>query len=178
MIDDKNFAPFVSRHEIEAAVQSVAARINEDYAGKGRIVLVAVLKGAIVFAADLVRLLKVDHEIDFVRMSTHGKASGSAGTATFLKDISTDIRGKHVLIVEEIIDSGRKLKFLYDRLRAANPASVEVVTLFDKANKRVADVQAKYVGRIIEDHFLVGYGLDLEEKCRNTPEVFVLKYPN
>jgi hypoxanthine phosphoribosyltransferase len=82
------------------------------------------------------------------------------------------------LIVEEIIDSGRTLRFLYDRLKASNPASVEIVTLLDKKAKRVTDVPVKYVGREIDDQFLVGYGLDLEEKCRNLPDVYYLKYPN
>jgi hypoxanthine phosphoribosyltransferase len=178
MIDEKNFTRFLSKPEIEATVQTLAAKINQDYEGKGRIVLVAVLKGALVFSADLARQLKVDHEIEFVRMATHGKSRASNGTVTLLKDISTDIQGRHVLIVEEIIDSGRTLKFLYDRLRLARPASVEIVTLFDKAKRRVADIQAKYVGRTIEDQFLIGYGLDLEEKARNLQEVFSLKYPN
>ena len=95
-----------------------------------------------------------------------------------MKDIQADIRGKHVLIIEEIIDSGRTLKFLFDRLKQSGPASVEIVTLLDKASKRVVDVQAKYVGRPIDDQFLVGYGLDLEERCRNLPDVYYLKYPN
>ena len=97
---------------------------------------------------------------------------------TILKDIQADIRDKHVLIVEEIIDSGRTLKFLYERLKSSGPASVEIVTLLDKSSKRVVDVPVKYVGRPIDDQFLVGYGLDLEEKCRNLPDIYYLKYPN
>ena len=95
-----------------------------------------------------------------------------------MKDIQADIRNKHVLVVEEIIDSGRTLKFLYDRLKAAGPASVEIVTLLDKESKRVVEVPVKYVGRTIEDQFLVGYGLDLEEHSRNLPDIYYLKYPN
>jgi hypoxanthine phosphoribosyltransferase len=97
---------------------------------------------------------------------------------TIIKDIQADIRNKHVLIVEEIIDSGRTLKFLFERLKAAGPASVEIVTLLDKSSKRVVDVPVKYVGRPIDDQFLVGYGLDLEEHCRNLPDIYYLKYPN
>lgn len=178
ILDDKNFTKYLSKHEIELAVQSLADRINQDYEGK-QVVLVAVLKGAIVFSADLIRKLnKVECEIEFVRLSSYGRARTSSGTVTILKDINTDIRGKHVLILEEIIDSGRTLKFLYDRLRASNPASVEIVTLLDKAAKRVVDVPVKYVGRLIDDQFLIGYGLDLEERCRNLPDVYYLKYPN
>jgi hypoxanthine phosphoribosyltransferase len=177
LLDDKNFTKYLNRHEIDAAVQSIANRINADYEGKD-VVLVAVLKGAIVFIADLARHLKVNCEVEFVRLSSYGKARTSSGTVTILKDIQADIRGKHVLIVEEIIDSGRTLKFLFERLKASGPASVEIVTLLDKASKRVVDVPVKYVGRTIDDQFLVGYGLDLEEHCRNLPDIYYLKYPN
>jgi hypoxanthine phosphoribosyltransferase len=177
MIDDKNFTKYLNRHEIDAAVQSVANRLNSDYDGK-KVVLVGVLKGAVVFMADLVRHLKFDFEVEFVRLSSYGKARTSSGTVTILKDIQGDIRDRHVLIVEEIIDSGRTLKFLYERLKASGPASVEIVTLLDKSSKRIVDVPVKYVGRPIDDQFLVGYGLDLEEKCRNLPDIYYLKYPN
>jgi hypoxanthine phosphoribosyltransferase len=177
MLDDKNFTKYLNRHEIDAAVQSLANQINQDYAGK-QIVLVAVLKGAIVFVADLVRHLTIDHEVEFVRLSSYGKARTSSGTVTILKDIQADIRGKHVLILEEIIDSGRTLRFLFDRLKASGPASVEIVTLLDKESKRVVEIPVKYVGRKIDDQFLVGYGLDLEEHCRNLPDIYYLKYPN
>lgn len=176
-VDEKNFTKYLNRHEIDAAVQSLAEKINADYAGKP-VVLVGVLKGAILFMADLMRQLTIDVEAEFVRLSSYGKARTSSGTVTILKDIQADIRGKHVLIVEEIIDSGRTLKFLYERLLASGPASVEIVTLLDKASKRVVEVPVKYVGRPIDDQFLIGYGLDLEEYCRNLPEIFYLKYPN
>ena len=175
--DEKNFTKYLNRHEIEVSVQEIAGRLNKDYEGK-EVVLVAVLKGAILFAADLMRHVKFDAEIDFVRLSSYGKARTSSGTVTIVKDISADIRGKHVLILEEIIDSGRTLKFLFERLKASGPASVEIVTLLDKASKRVVDVPVKYVGRVIDDQFLIGYGLDLEEHCRNLPDVYYLKYPN
>ena len=177
MFDDKNFTKYLNRHEIDAAVQSLANRINADYEGK-QVLLVGVLKGAVVFMADLVRHLKVDHEVEFVRLSSYGKARTSSGTVTILKDIQTDARDKHVLIIEEIIDSGRTLKFLYDRIKSAGPASVEIVTLLDKAAKRIVEVNVKYVGRPIDDQFLIGYGLDLEEHCRNLPDIYYLKYPN
>ena len=177
MIDDKNFTKYLNRHEIEAAVQSLAARINADYEGKA-VVLVGVLKGAIVFMADLVRHLKMDTEVEFVRLSSYGKERTSSGTVTILKDIHADIRDKHVLIIEEIIDSGRTLKFLFERLKQSGPASVEIVTLLDKSSKRIVDVPVKYVGRVIDDQFLIGYGLDLEEKARNLPDIYYLKYPN
>lgn len=177
MLDEKNFTKYLNRHEIDAAIQTIAHQINQDYEGQ-EVVLVGVLKGAILFLADLARQLKVSTEIEFVRLSSYGKARTSSGTVTILKDIQADIRNKHVLIVEEIIDSGRTLKFLYERLKAAGPASVEIVTLLDKSSKRVVDVPVKYIGRTIDDQFLVGYGLDLEEHCRNLPDIYYLKYPN
>jgi hypoxanthine phosphoribosyltransferase len=176
-LEDKNFTKYLNRHELDAAVQSIANRLNADYEGKS-VVLVGVLKGAIVFMADLVRHLKLDAEVEFVRLSSYGRSRTSSGTVTVIKDIQADVRGKHVLIIEEIIDSGRTLKFLYERLKTAGPESVEIVTLLDKASKRVVDVPVKYVGRPIEDQFLIGYGLDLEERCRNLPDVYYLKYPN
>lgn len=177
LLDEKNFTKYLNRHEIDAAVQNLANRLNSDYEGK-QVVLVGVLKGAIIFMADLVRHLKVDFEVEFVRLSSYGKARTSSGTVTILKDIQADIRGKHVLIIEEIIDSGRTLKFLFERLKQSGPVSVEIVTLLDKAAKRVVDVPVKYVGRSIDDQFLVGYGLDLEERARNLPDIYYLKYPN
>lgn len=177
MLDNKNFTKYLNRYEIEAAVQSVANRLNADYTDKD-VVFVVVLKGAIVFAADLVRCLKFDPVIEFVRLSSYGKRRTSSGTVTIVKDINMDIKGKHVLIIEEIIDSGRTLKFLYERLKKAEPASVEIVTLLDKSSKRVVDIDVKYIGRKIDDQFLVGYGLDLEEKCRNMADIYYLKYPN
>lgn len=176
-LEDKNFTKYLNRHELDAAVQSIANRLNNDYQGKS-VVLVGVLKGAIVFMADLVRHLKLDVEVEFVRLSSYGRSRTSSGTVTVIKDIQADVRGKHVLIIEEIIDSGRTLKFLYERLKSAGPESVEIVTLLDKAAKRIVDVPVKYVGRPIEDQFLIGYGLDLEERCRNLPDVYYLKYPN
>ncbi len=176
-IDEKNFTQYLTRQEIDLAVQSLADRINQDYEGQ-EVVLVGVLKGALLLVADLVRKLKVSCEVEFVRLSSYGKARTSSGTVTMLQDIQVDIRGKHVLIVEEIIDSGRTLKFLYDRLQAAGPASVEIVTLLDKHAKRVVEVSVKYVGKAIDDQFLVGYGLDLEEYARNLPDIYYLKYPN
>jgi hypoxanthine phosphoribosyltransferase len=166
-----SFKKFLSAPEIQALVDQLADRIRTDYDGK-TLHMIGVLKGAFIFMADLMRALKMDVEIDFVRLS---KASG---TVTLLKDISRDIQGKHVLIVEEVVDSGRSLKFLVDRLQASHPASIEIVTLLDKSSKRLVEVPVKYVGRKVENPFLVGYGLDLEERERNLPEIHTLLYPN
>lgn len=177
MLDDKTFTKYLNKTDIESIVTSLGNQLNRDYEGKN-VVLVGVLKGACVFIADLCRQLKMEVEVDFVRMTSHGKGLTTPGTVSILKDISVDIRDKHVLIVEEIIDSGRTLKFLFDRLKASQPASVEVITFLDKKGKRLVDTPVKYVGRVIEDQFLVGYGLDLEEKSRNLGEIYFLRYPN
>ena len=171
------FSKFLSQAEIQVLVDELAAKIRADYAGK-TLLLVCVLKGAYAFTADLMRALNMDVEIDFVRLSSYGKGKVSSGTVTLIKDISRDIRDQHVLIVEEIIDSGLTLRFLYDRLIQSNPASLEIVTLLDKSTKRVVEVPVKYIGRKIEDKFLMGYGLDLEERARNLPDVFAMTYPN
>jgi hypoxanthine phosphoribosyltransferase len=171
------FTQYLSAAEIQITVDQLAERIRNDYQGK-TILLVGVLKGACVFMSDLMRALKCDIEIDFVRLSSYGKEQTSNGTVTLLKDISRDIRGKHVLIVEEIIDSGRSLKFLKDRLLHSEPASLEIVTLLDKAEKRIVEVDVKYVGRRVEDQFLIGYGLDLEEHDRNLSAVYRMAFPN
>jgi hypoxanthine phosphoribosyltransferase len=177
VIDDKTFNKFLNKTDIEGIVASLANQLNRDYEGK-QVVLIGVLKGCCLFIADLCRQLKVDLEIDFVRLTSQGKGLTTPGTVSIVKDISVDIRGKHVIVVEEIIDSGRTLKFLFDRIQASQPASVEVLTFLDKKGKRLVETPVKYVGRLIDDQFLVGYGLDLEEKCRNLPEIYFLKYPN
>ncbi len=174
---DPRFTPYLNEEEIAELIRNLAQKIRADYEGK-TLLLIGVLKGAYVFLSDLIRELKMDVEIDFVRLSSYGKGRESSGTVTLIKDISRDIRGKHVLIVEEIIDSGRSLKFLYDRLSHSGPASLEIVTLLDKHQKRVADVPVKYSGKKVDDHFLIGYGLDLEEKVRNSPSILALTYPN
>ena len=171
------FTQYLSAEEIQSIVAELADKIRKDYQGKP-VLLVGVLKGAFVFMSDLMRELKLDVEIDFVRLSSYGKGKASSGTVTLIKDISRDITGRHVLIVEEIIDSGRSLRFLYDRLIQSNPASLEIVTLLDKKSKRVVEVPVKYIGRQVEDHFLVGYGLDLEERERNLSSIYKLTYPN
>ncbi len=169
----QSFKKYLSSAEIQSTVEELAQKIRRDYEGKS-VLLICVLKGAFVFTSDLMRALKMDVELDFVRLSSYGKEKESSGTVTLLKDISTDISGKHVLIIEEIVDSGRTLRFLYDRLIQSKPASLEIVALLDKESKRVVPVPVKYVGRKVPDEFLIGYGLDLEEYQRNLPDIYHL----
>lgn len=176
--DERQFRPFLSEQEISDLLDDLAIAINKDYGINDRILLVGVLKGAFVVMADLIRRLHSDVEVDFIRTASHGKGLNAPGTVTFLKDISVDVRSRHIIIVEEIIDSGRTLKFIYERLKSANPLSIKIATLLDKRSKRVVKLNADYVGQVVDDQFLIGYGLDLEERCRNLPQIHALRYPN
>lgn len=176
--DERQFRKFLSEQDISDTLDDLAAAINEDYGINDKVLLVGVLKGAIVVTADLVRRLHSDVDVDFVRCATVGKTATNPGTVTFLRDLSVDVRERHVIIVEEIIDSGRTLKYLFDRIKAANPLSLKIATLLDKQSKRVVKIDADYVGKVVDDQFLIGYGLDLEERCRNLPAIYALRYPN
>ena len=176
--DERQFRKFLSEQDISDILDDLAAAINRDYSMNDKILLVGVLKGAVVVTADLVRRLHSDVDVDFMRCATIGKSLNGPGTVILLRDISVDVRERHVILVEEIIDSGRTLKFLHERLMAASPLSLKIATLLDKQSKRVVKINADYVGKVVDDQFLIGYGLDLEERCRNLPEVYALKYPN
>lgn len=176
--DERQFREFLSEQEISDVLDELAEKINADYGINDKILLVGVLKGAFVVMADLIRRLHSDVEVDFLRVAAYGKSIQSPGTITLLKDISVDVRKRHVIIVEEVIDSGRTLKFLYERIKSANPLSIKIATLLDKQSKRLAKIDADYVGKVVDDQFLIGYGLDLEERCRNLPEIYALRYPN
>jgi len=176
--DERQFRKFLSEQDISDILDDLAAAINADYGINDKILLVGVLKGAVVVTADLVRRLHSDIDVDFVRCQAHGKSISGSGTISLLRDISVDVRNRHVIIVEEVIDSGRTLKFLHERLSSAGPLSLKIATLLDKQSKRVVKIDADYVGKVVDDQFLIGYGLDLEERCRNLPEIYALKYPN
>lgn len=178
LVDERQFKPYMTASEISAVIDELAGQINKDYSVDDKVLLVGVLKGAIVVMADLVRKLHSDVRVDFVRTASFGKSMTSSGTVALIKDIHFDVQDTHAIIVEEIIDSGRALKFLYERLKSAQPKSLKVATMMDKREKRLVDVKVDYVGKIVDDQFLIGYGLDLEEKCRNLPEIYALRYPN
>lgn len=158
--------PFITRQQIKKTVMSLAKQIESDYEGQ-EIVLICPLKGSVLFLADLMRFLSIPVQVDFVHLI-------SKGSIQIVKDITTNIEGKHVLIVEEIIDSGRKLTFLKKRLQASNPRSVKVITFIDKPARREIAVNPDYVGTVVEDRFLIGYGLDSEEVGRNYPDIYIL----
>jgi hypoxanthine phosphoribosyltransferase len=172
------FVKYIDKNEIAGMISSLAHTISEKYQGQ-ELVLIGVLKGSCIFLSDFMRAIKgVNLYVDFVRIESLGRSKEHNGTISLSKDISTDILNKNVLIVEEIIDTGRALHFLKKRLELSTPKSVEILTLFDKPYKRAVPLKANYIGRQIDDQFIVGYGLDLEEYGRNISDVYYLRYPN
>ena len=158
--------PFISAEEIQELVVELAKKIERDYANH-EIVIVCPLKGSCLFVADLIRKLQLPVIVDFVHL-TSPKGEG----VRILKDISVDVTGKHVLIAEEIVDAGRTLSFLRTRLLAGSPKSLKIVALLDKPARRELPIKPDYVGRTIDDRFVVGYGLDSEELGRNYSDIF------
>jgi hypoxanthine phosphoribosyltransferase len=161
---------YLSQEQIASVVQRLADQISEDYSGK-ELVLVCILKGAFMFLADLIRHLKIPAQIDFVRLASYGAGTETSGIIEITKDIEIPIEGKDVLIIEDIIDSGRTLQFLKDRLSLANPRSVKICALLDKKARREVQMEADYLGVEVENVFIVGYGIDFNENYRHLPEI-------
>lgn len=164
----------ITEEKLKETVKSLAQQINRDYAGKD-VILVSVLKGAVVFMADIMREIDLKCEIDFMVVSSYGSGVKTSGNVKIIKDIDQPIEGKDVIIIEDILDSGVTLSNLIKMLKERNPNSLEICTLLDKPARRMADVHAKYIGIEVPDAFVVGYGLDFDEKYRNLPFVGVLK---
>ena len=159
--------------ELQARVRELGAQISADYAGRD-LVLVGVLKGAVFFLSDLMRTIAVPCELDFMAVASYGSATESSGVVRILKDLDMAIEGRHVLIVEDIVDSGLTLQYLMRSLEARNPATLEVCVLLTKPSRRAVELPARYVGFEIPDRFAVGYGLDHAERYRNLPFVAAL----
>jgi hypoxanthine phosphoribosyltransferase len=164
----------ISGEEIDRKLRELAARVDRDYAGR-EVLLVGVLKGAFVVMADFARHLKVPVSTDFMACSSYGSSTRSSGVVRILKDLDTDIENRHVLLVEDIIDSGLTLDYLVKNLRSRRPASLEVMTLLTKPSQRKVDLAVKYVGFEVPDVFVVGYGLDFAERFRNVPFIATLR---
>ena len=162
-----------SRKEIAETVARLAREISVDYADK-KLVLVGVLKGAFVFLADLVRELTIPATIEFVRIASYGSKKESSGEIQVTKDVEIPLEGKDVLIVEDIVDTGLSLTFLIEHLRAHHPASLRLCALVDKKARREVEVQVAYTGFTMTDGFIVGYGIDFNERYRALPEIFVV----
>lgn len=163
-----------SQAEIARRVESLGRVISQDYAGK-ELLLVGILKGAVVFYADLARQISLPIRMDFIQTSSYGASVHSSGSVRLIKDLDVDIRGRSVLIVEDILDTGVTLYHLKQMLADRNPESVRICALFDKPTRRQAPIIPDYMGFEIPDAFIVGYGLDFAEKYRNLPYVGVLK---
>ncbi len=160
--------------QLDQITDQIAAALRRDYQGK-EVVFVCLLKGSFVFFADLVRKAGLDAEVDFMAVSSYGSSSVSSGNVTVKKDVSADIRGKHVIIVEDILDTGNTLSYITSYMQRFSPASVKICTLFDKPSRRTQPIVPDYYGTVIEDWFIVGYGLDYNEQYRTLPYVGILK---
>ena len=164
----------LSEDDIAARVAEIGAQISRDYAGK-RLVMVSVLKGSVVFMADLMRAVTVPAEIDFMCVSSYGSGVKTSGVVKIIKDLDNDLAGMDLLLVEDILDSGMTLEYIKKLLLGRNTNSIKICTLLDKPERRKADVAADYKGFEVPDEFVVGYGLDYAEKYRNLPYIGVLK---
>ncbi|HUV74753.1 MAG TPA: hypoxanthine phosphoribosyltransferase [Anaerolineae bacterium] len=164
----------ITYKQIREKTEELGRQITEDYEGKD-LLLICVLKGGLMFLADLMREIQLPVEIDFMAVSSYGDATESSGVVRILMDLDRNVQGRHVLIVEDIVDTGRTLNYIIDNLRTRGPASIKVCTLLNKPSRRVLDIPLDYLGFTIPDRFVVGYGLDYGQIYRNLPFVGVLK---
>lgn len=174
MIDDIERV-LISKEDLTNKVKEIGEKITSDYQGKDNILLVGVLKGAFIFMADLARYIDLPLQVDFMAVSSYGASTESSGVVRILKDLDQDIEGKNLIIVEDIIDSGLTLSYMYKYLKSRDPESVRICSLLDKPSRRKVDLKVDYLGFQIPDEFVVGYGLDYDEKYRNLPYISVLK---
>lgn len=165
----------IDESRLQERIRELAQQIESDYADVDRPLLLCVLKGAFVFLSDLTRLLEMPHEVDFMAISSYGAGTTSSGAVRIVLDLKEDIAGRHILIVEDIIDSGRTLDYMRRNLLARSPASVRICTLLNKPSRREVDVPVDYTGFDIPDEFVVGYGLDFAQLYRNFPFIAILK---
>lgn len=163
-----------SEEQLAACVSDLGHKITEDYSGK-QLVVVGILKGSNIFTSDLVRKIDLPLRMDFMAVSSYGNATTSTGQVKIIKDLDKGIEGEHVLIVEDIVDSGLTLKYLKDLLATRKPASVRICTLLDKPARRKEDIEPDYIGFEVPDEFIIGYGIDYAERYRNLPFIGILK---
>ena len=161
---------FIEEEKLNARIREIAAQINEDYAGK-KIHLVCILKGSVFFTCELAKYIKVPVTMDFMSVSSYGDSMTSSGSITIEQDLMMDIMDREVLVVEDIVDSGRTLSYLVNTLKKRGPASLRIATLLDKPSCRVSSVDTAYTGFEIEDLFVVGFGMDYAQKYRNLPYI-------
>lgn len=173
-VQDQIDHELISKAQIDSKIAELAAQVSEDYRGRD-LLLVAVLKGAVNTLVAFSQALSIPVQMDFISLSSYGDGTVSSGTVTVRQDLSVDVRGRHILIVEDIVDSGRTLAWLVDELKRRGAASVEVMALLQKPSRREVDVDVKYSGYEIPDEFVVGFGLDYAERYRNLDSIAVLK---
>ena len=173
MLDDIDRV-LISEEELASIVADLGKKISEDYKDKD-LLLVSVLKGSVIFMADLMRAITIPCNIDFMAVSSYGSGTKSSGVVKIIKDLDKEIEGKDLLIVEDILDSGNTLFYLKEILLARKPNSIKICTLVDKPERREADIKADYIGDSVPNEFIVGYGLDYNEYYRNLPYIGVLK---
>lgn len=164
----------LTKEQIAARIKEMGEQISAAYAGKD-ILMIGVLRGAVIFMADLARAITVPVTLDFMAVSSYGSSTTSSGVVRILKDLDEAVQGKHVLVVEDIVDTGLTLNYLLDNLKARGPASIRLCTLLNKPERRKAQVNIDYNGFDIPDEFVIGYGLDFAEKYRNLPFIGILK---
>ena len=160
--------------DIREKAKELGEKISKDYEGES-LVLLGALKGSILWMADLMKEITLDTEIDFIQASSYGSGTSSSGVVKVTKDVSMDLYNKNVLIIEDIVDTGITLSFIKEYLADRNPKSVKICTMLDKPSRRVADIQAEYVGFTVDDLFIVGYGLDFDQKYRDLPYISYLE---
>ena len=174
MIENDIEKIYFSREQLASIVERLGAQISKDYENKN-LMLVSILKGSVVFMADLMRAITVPCDIDFMCVSSYGSGTQTSGNVKIIKDLDINLEGKDLLIVEDILDSGVTLSYVTAILKTRNPKSIRICTLLDKPERRKADIKADYSGAHVPDEFVVGYGLDYDEKYRNLPYIGVLK---
>ena len=173
MARTEKFDELITRDEIQTRVRELAGEIEKDYQGE-EILIVCVLKGAFIFSADLLRYMSFSVQVDFLAVSSYGSSTESSGIIKISKDLDVNIQGKNVLLVEDIVDTGLTLNYLKENLNSRAPKSLRVCTLLDKPDRRKVEISPDYTGFIIDDYFVVGYGLDYAEYYRNFPGVRIL----
>jgi hypoxanthine phosphoribosyltransferase len=174
MVFEPQLKILISRDEIAKAINRLACEIQRDYQGKQPL-LISVLKGSFVFMADLIRQLDLPLELDFVRLSSYGCARESSGKVRVVQGVKTSIKGRDVLVVEDIVDTGITISFLLDYLKKKKPASLKLCTLTDKPSRHRVPVSINYLGFTVPNKFIVGYGLDYDERFRNLPDIYVIE---
>jgi hypoxanthine phosphoribosyltransferase len=163
-----------TRQQIAQRVAEIGAQISKDYVGE-KILLVGVLKGACLFLSDLARTIELDASFDFISVSSYGSGKQSSGEVKLVKDVDTSLQGRNVIVVEDILDTGYTLTYLSKLLQAAQPKSLKIAALLDKPSRRIQPIQPDYFGFKIPDEFVVGYGMDFDERYRNLPDICILE---